>query len=115
MINSLFFSSFINFSIESARSSSVGRMVVLRAKNSSLDSAVEGGDNVNVLPERAGLAVVDLAKILIGALKKKDILHIFNFVKKTEKLPCGPNSRFKWSSCTTRPKKTQNGIFRCRQ
>ena len=46
-------------------------MVVLRAKNSSLDSAVEGGDNVNVLPERAGLAVVDLAKILIGALKKK--------------------------------------------
>ena len=84
MISSLFFSSFINFSIESARSSSVGRMVLLRAKNSSLDSAVEGGDNVNVLPERAGLAVVDLAKILIGALKKKKkiVKKIFYIEKK---------------------------------
>ena len=59
-------------------------MVVLRAKNSSLDSAVEGGDNVNVLPERAGLAVVDLAKILIGALKKKKkiVKKIFYIEKK---------------------------------
>ena len=67
--------------MESARSSSVGRMVVLRAKNSSLDSAVEGGFKVNVLPEIAGFSVVDLAKILIGALeKKKNIEKYFEFI-----------------------------------
>ena len=55
--------------MESARSSSVGRIVVLRAKKSSW--GVEG-DSVNVLPERAVFSVVDLAKILIGALKKKE-------------------------------------------